>query len=327
MIYKSDYGLKLQQDGISKEVRIHFPQFKIYSITILDYEKYLSRVEIPFNNQIYTLVIDFSHEQLQEMLNFASINTTYQINKELDTDMFTQRIIEIDEPFTIDVTISLGELQKNQQDEFVPFKIVSINNDLANKNEPYFSKEEILRALNMVNLYCDIELLYEQLKIVNNEEYSFNRIYIQCYSLLDLIVILELKNIALNVYENQETKLDINISDYYLKLIVELEIDFKLFILLAGEDFLMSDYYEYNGDLGYEQVIKYLINKQYEKVLKKLKLYYKDSQTLLIELIKEQYFYNSYLKAIQNLEIYKNNSDYTEVMKLYQWSNTGFNLK
>lgn len=327
MINNPDYGLKLKKDGISKDVRIHFPQFLISTITIIDYEKYSSTVEIPYNNQIYTLVIDIPHEQLQEVLNFASKSTVYQINKELDIDMFTQRTIEFEEPFMIDITISLGEVQKNQYDEFVPFTIVSMNNNIKNKNEPYFSKEEILRILNIVGWYGDIELLYKQLEIINNEKFSFNSIYIQCYSLLDLIVILELKDIALNVYEQQEAKLDANITNCYLKLIEELEIDFKLFILLAGEDFLMSDYYEYNGNLGYEQVIKYLIDKQYEKILKELKLYYKDSQTLLIELIKDQYFSNNYLKAIQNLENYKDNFDYVEIMKVYHWANTGFSLR
>lgn len=40
MVYKPDYGLKLLRDGISKDVRINFPQSTIYSITILDYEEY-----------------------------------------------------------------------------------------------------------------------------------------------------------------------------------------------------------------------------------------------------------------------------------------------
>jgi hypothetical protein len=72
MAYKPDYGLKLLQDGVSNEASIHFPQFVIYSITVLDYEKYSTMVEIPYDNQVYAVSIDFTQEQLQEMMTQAN---------------------------------------------------------------------------------------------------------------------------------------------------------------------------------------------------------------------------------------------------------------
>ena len=78
MAYKPDYGLKLLQDGVSNEASIHFPQFVIYSITVLDYEKYSTMVEIPYDNQVYAVSIDFTQEQLQEMMKYASKNAVEQ---------------------------------------------------------------------------------------------------------------------------------------------------------------------------------------------------------------------------------------------------------
>lgn len=333
-MYKPDYGLKLLEDGISSDVSIHFPQFLLYSITVLDYEKYSSMVEIPYDNQVYAVSIDFNHEQLQDMLKCASKNALQQITEELDSDMFTQRTIDIEEPFMINITISLGKLQRNQHEEFVPFIVKSVNGDedteqqqLASdeNDELYYSKDELSRALIASNLHNNIELLYKHLNIVNsmNDE-NTNKFFVECISALDLICLLEMKDVARCVYEEVEPDLDSNIYSYYFELIRELEIDFKLFIVYAGEDFFKSDYYEYDGETGEEQVLKYLFYEHYDKVRRSLEQHYKDAQTLLLELIEDQYFHGSYLHAVENIESYEDCFDYVESMKLYEWASAGF---
>ncbi len=334
MAYKPDYGLKLLEDGISSDVSIHFPQFLLYSITVLDYEKYSSMVEIPYDNQVYAVSIDFNHEQLQDILKCASKNALQQITEELDSDMFTQRTIDIEEPFMIDITISLGKLQRNQHEEFVPFIVKSVNGDedteqqqLASdeNDELYYSKDELSRALIASNLHNNIELLYKHLNIVNsmNDE-NTNKFFVECISALDLICLLEMKDVARCVYEEVEPDLDSNIYNYYFELIRDLEIDFKLFIVYAGEDFFKSDYYEYDGETGEEQVLKYLFYEHYDKVRRSLEQHYKDAQTLLLELIEDQYFHGSYLHAVENIESYEDCFDYVESMKLYEWASAGF---
>lgn len=334
MAYKPDYGLKLLQDGITRDVSIHFPQFLLYSITVLDYEKYSSMVEIPYDNQVYAVSIDFNHEQVQDMLKYASKNALQQITEELDSDMFTQRTIDIEEPFMINITISLGKLQRNQHEEFVPFIVKSVNGDedteqqqLASdeNDELYYSKDELSRALIASNLHNNIELLYKHLNIVNsmNDE-NTNKFFVECISALDLICLLEMKDVARCVYEEVEPDLDSNIYNYYFELIRDLEIDFKLFIVYAGEDFFKSDYYEYDGETGEEQVLKYLFYEHYDKVRRSLEQHYKDAQTLLLELIEDQYFHGSYLHAVENIESYEDCFDYVESMKLYEWASAGF---
>jgi len=101
-------------------------------------------------------------------------------------------------------------------------------------------------------------------------------------------------------------------------------IDFKLFIVYAGEDFFKSDYYEYDGETGEEQVLKYLFYEHYDKVRRRLEHHYKDSQILSLELIEDQYFHGSYMNAVENKESYEDCFDYVESMKLYQWAAAGF---
>jgi hypothetical protein len=133
-----------------------------------------------------------------------------------------------------------------------------------------------------------------------------------------------MKDVARCVYEEVEPDLDSNIYDYYFELIRELEIDFKLFIVYAGEDFFKSDYYDYNGETGEEQVLKYLFYKHYEKVRRRLEQHYKDAQIFLLELIEDQYFHSSYLHAVENIVNYEDCFDCVESMKLYQWASAGF---
>lgn len=130
-------------------------------------------------------------------------------------------------------------------------------------DELYYSKDELLRALIASNLHSNVELFYKHLNIVNSmKDENTNKFFVECISALDLICLLEMKDAARCVYEEVELDLDSNIYNYYFELIRELEVDFKLFIVYAGEIFFKSDYYEYDGETGEEQVLKYLFYEQ-----------------------------------------------------------------
>lgn len=55
-------------------------------------------------------------------------------------------------------------------------------------------------------------------------------------------------------------------------------------------------------------------------------LYYKDSQNILLEIIKDLYFYNIYFETINNVDKIEDWFDSNEIIKLSQWANTGFNI-
>lgn len=198
---------------------------------------------------------------------------------------------------------------------------------LKEENELYFSEEEILRTLNEINISTDNKSIYNLLKIVNSEIYKPKNSFPECFLALDLICILELKDVARSVYEEENPNLDFNIYDYYLDLIRLLEIDFKFFIILAGEDFFKSDEYDYDGEnIGEEQVLKYLIYENYEKVARRLRLHYNDTYILLCEIIKDKDFYERFLEVVDSLETLEDCFDNTEIMKLYQWADGGFHF-
>lgn len=110
-------------------------------------------------------------------------------------------------------------------------------------------------------------------------------------------------------------------------MISELEIDIKLFILLAGESFFESDFYEYTGELSEEQVLKYLIRENYNKNCSILTNSYKNNYTMFNDIIKNLYFYDNYLEAISQAESIEECLDYPDILKLMSWADSGFNIE
>jgi hypothetical protein len=282
-------------------------------------------VEIPQGDELYALSIDFNHVQLLEMLKFAPDGTIKQVMGELEDDAFTPRTIDIQQSFFVDLTVSLGNIQRNQHEAFVPFVIKNIN---ANENKSsetivdnlYFSFDALQRAFNSVNLKIDIAWLLKQLKIIEDRKESVD----ECRFILNMLCVLHLKNVAVSVYEEEEPDLDNSIYEYYLDLINELEVDFKRFIIIAGEDFFKSNFYEYDGEGGENQVLAYLIYQNYDDVTRFLQSQYKDFQAMLKEVIKDEYFYESYLEAVESIETLEDYFDNVETVKLFEWANNGF---
>lgn len=321
------------EEGVSKEAEIHFYEFRFYSITILGDDQFSTAVEMPYDDEVYAVSIDFSRLQLDELIKIASRESKKHINDVLQNDTLLYGTIDILEPFSVDITVSLGEQQKSQFETFVPLVLKSINlpddfKESTKETKVYdylYSKEEVFNVFNNLNQDVDIDWLFSQLEIVDNKEKEKTNFYAECFAILNLICILEIKRISINVYEEMESDLTESI-DFCLELINELEIDFKLFILLAGEDFFKSDYYEFDGEIGESQVLGYLISEYYNKVSRRLRLHYNEWQIMLEEFIKNEYFYDTYLDAIKSSSTLEGCYDHVEIMKLYSWAGSGFNM-
>lgn len=333
MAFKPDYGVKLLEEGVSKEAEIHFYEFRFYSITILGNDQFSTAVEMPYADEVYAVSIDFTRLQLDELIKIASRASKKQINDALLNDILLYGTIDIPEPFSVDITVSLGALQKSQFETFVPLILKSINLPDDSKesiketkvSDYIYSKEEVSNVLNTLNQDVDIDWLFSQIEIVNNKEKEETNLYSECIAILNLICILEIKRISINVYEEMESDLTES-TDFCLELINELEIDFKLFILLAGEEFFKSEYYEYDGEIGESQVLEYLISEYYNNVCRRLRLHYKEWQIMLEEFIKNEYLYDTYLDAIKSSSTLEDCYDHVEIMKLYSWASSGFDM-
>jgi len=161
--------------------------------------------------------------------------------------------------------------------------------------------------------------------VLLNKQYN-DDLYKDCHILIDMFCLQQMKEVAFVIAEDYEY--DVRSSIYcYLYIIKELGIDFNLFVLIAGEDYINSDYSIYDfDDLEENQIniMLYLLNKNYQKTVKILKTYYKDEQKLLLTIIEP--FFSTYEKIAQEIETLEDMFDYPEVVKMHSWASDGFDI-
>lgn len=129
MSYKPDYGLKLLNDGCSKDVDHIFYDFRLYNLSILGQKQYSTMVDMPYDGEVYALSLDFNERQLFQILTKAAPMLQAYIKAELAREHESPRFIRLD---GIDVHVSfgvrarLGQLQKVEKESFVPLVAVEI---------------------------------------------------------------------------------------------------------------------------------------------------------------------------------------------------------
>lgn len=123
---KPDLGLRYLRDGYSKEVIISFYGVIFEDVSFLTPDLCSVMLEYPFDGEVYAISFDFSDKIFGQLL--SKLPTAYQ--QRFISSVSGKRL-----PFTaslpIQVTVSviecrLGELQRVEKEEFVPFVITRI---------------------------------------------------------------------------------------------------------------------------------------------------------------------------------------------------------
>ncbi len=167
--------------------------------------------------------------------------------------------------------------------------------------------------------------LHNNQYIINQYKRYDNNLYKNCSELIDLFCIQILREIVYCFSEEIEFDLE-NMIYKFLWIINTLEIDFNLFILLCGEEYINSDMYEYTDDFETNQfnIIMYIIYKNFTDILSILKKHYINDDNLLLNILDGMEFKDRYLEVIENIIDFEDIYDYVDVVKLYQWKEDGF---
>lgn len=117
---KPDYGLRLLQDGVAREVDHFFHEFRLDSLTVLGRGQYSTMVELPYDGEVYALSVDFSGAQLNDILSKAPAGVAAFIRAELARDAAAPRTIDLEGSVSFGIRARLGQLQKAARESFVP---------------------------------------------------------------------------------------------------------------------------------------------------------------------------------------------------------------
>jgi hypothetical protein len=121
MSYKPDFGIRLLNDGIKQNVNQNFNDFHMFSLTVLGAGEYSTMTEIQFDGQLYALSLDFNKTILKDILYKAPKNISNILKNEISKDPNTLRTIDFEGEVVFGVRARLGELQRAQNESFVPF--------------------------------------------------------------------------------------------------------------------------------------------------------------------------------------------------------------
>ena len=120
MSYKPDYGLRLMNSGIGRDVDQFFYDFRLYSLRVLGRGQYSTMVHLPWEGEICSLSLDFNNRQLEEILAKASPELSAFIRNEISRDPSTPRTIDFGGEVAFAVRARLGPMQVIQRESFVP---------------------------------------------------------------------------------------------------------------------------------------------------------------------------------------------------------------
>lgn len=120
MSYKPDYGLRLLEDGLSREVIHCFYDFRLFSLTVVGRGQYSTMVEMPYASQLHALSLDFNQQHLDQILSKATPQLAAYIRRELALDPVTPRTIDFEGEVAFEVRARLGQIQKAERESFVP---------------------------------------------------------------------------------------------------------------------------------------------------------------------------------------------------------------
>jgi hypothetical protein len=112
--FKPDYGLRLMNQGLSKDVDLQFYDFRLWSLTVLGRGQYSTMVEMPYAGELHALSFDFNQSQFEQIISKAKPQLIKYIRSELARDPSSPRTIDFDGEVVFGVRSRLGELQKVQ---------------------------------------------------------------------------------------------------------------------------------------------------------------------------------------------------------------------
>lgn len=120
MSYNPDYGLRQLKEGFSPSMDQHFYDFRLFSLTVLGRGQFSTMVEMPYAGEPHALSLDFNEAQLEQILSKATRQLRDFIKSQLATDPDTPRTIDFDGEVSFGVRARLGNIQKVQNESFVP---------------------------------------------------------------------------------------------------------------------------------------------------------------------------------------------------------------
>ena len=179
-------------------------------------------------------------------------------------------------------------------------------------------------AFEKTDLDYDDNFIKNNQKIINQYKQYDNDIFKESNELIDLFCIQLLREIPNSFIHRFNFYIEGTLS-FFLNIIDELKIDFTFFVVISGEEYLNSDFYDLESESEDKKIniLNYLLNKNYNNIVKLLINHYETSENLLLNILENTPYKKQYFNLIHN-DYYSREFEYTDLMKIRQWEDEGF---
>ena len=127
MAFKPDYGLRLEKDGIGRNVNHCFYRVPLHGFDVTGLGHFTICLDVPYEGETHALSLDFGNENLTEILSLVSPDVRQDISLELARDPNRPRSIHFPSPVYCDhICASLGDIQHGPYESYIPLNIIEV---------------------------------------------------------------------------------------------------------------------------------------------------------------------------------------------------------
>lgn len=126
MTFHPDYGLFLRAQRIGSDVRQYFYDVPIAALSMINDDLFCTTLNMTADGTTYAVSFDFPSSLFPQVMSHASPGTQELAERAIEPGRASPFTITMREPFSIGLRAHLGELQRNQNEEFVPLVVEEV---------------------------------------------------------------------------------------------------------------------------------------------------------------------------------------------------------
>lgn len=123
--FKPDYGLFCWKNS-GKEVNHYFYDYELFCLDWIDENIYSSTSNIMHADVTYCVTVDFTKKMYEKLLTKIPEKLSKYLKVKFKGNFDKVVKVTLEYPVKIGISIKLGELVKNDYDEFIPFNVTDI---------------------------------------------------------------------------------------------------------------------------------------------------------------------------------------------------------
>jgi hypothetical protein len=120
MPFDPDLGLRLRDQGMGPDARWTFAPFTIFSVACPDGKLFTTTSQLEWEAEQFAATIDFDAKLFRRLLKVCPRHVSKALRRQKGEHREGGWLLELKPPVNVTVTIRLGGVERNEDEEFIP---------------------------------------------------------------------------------------------------------------------------------------------------------------------------------------------------------------